>query len=95
MELYDIIWKQQFVDKINDRHDIDVDEVEYVLFSSPYIRRVNRGHVNGEDVYAAYGRSIAGRYIIVFFILKAAHAALPISARDMTTAERRYFDARK
>jgi len=36
-----------------------------------------------------------GRYLIVFFIHKHGNAALPISARDMTTSERRYYERQK
>jgi uncharacterized DUF497 family protein len=67
------------------------DEVEQVLFSKPFIRRAEKGRVQGEDVYVAYGQTTAGRYLMVFFILKDQTAALPSSARDMTQAERRYY----
>ena len=46
-------------------------------------------------MYAAYGQTRAGKYVVVFFIRKPGAAALPISAREMTTAERRYYDAQK
>ena len=94
MEIYDVIWKDQFVDKLAVKHGVSVDEVEEVLFSRAHIRRVERGQVAGEDVHVAYGQTAAGRYLSVFFIRKRA-AALPISARDMTQAERRYYSARK
>ena len=58
----------------------------------PHIRRAGRGDVRGEDLYAAYGQTEAGRYLIVFFIYQGFGAALPISARDMSDAERRYFN---
>jgi uncharacterized DUF497 family protein len=51
--------------------------------------------VEGEDVYVAYGQTDAGRYLSIFFIRKHGTAALPISARDMTQAERRYYNERK
>jgi uncharacterized DUF497 family protein len=44
----------------------------------------------GEHVYAAYGQSATGRYLMVFYIRKLTGALLPISARDMDEAERRY-----
>lgn len=93
MELYDVIWKEQFVEKLAVKHGVSVEEVEEVLFSGPHIRRAERGRVEGEDLYVAYGQTDAGRYLSIFFILKTGTAALPISARDMTTAERRYYDA--
>jgi uncharacterized DUF497 family protein len=43
----------------------------------------------------AYGQTQAGRYLIVIFIRKSHAAALPISARDMTKTEQRYYHAQK
>jgi uncharacterized DUF497 family protein len=48
--------------------------------------------VKGEDLYVAYGQTLDGRHLVVFFIQKYQSAALPISARDMTGAERRYYE---
>ena len=91
MRLYEVIWKEVFVDKLEHKHRVMPDEVEQVLFSKPCIRRAEKGRVQGEDVCVAYGQTAAGRYLVVFFILKYQTAALPISARDMTQAERRYY----
>jgi uncharacterized DUF497 family protein len=91
MRLYEVIWKEVFVDKLEQKHRVMPDEVEQVLFSKPFIRRAEKGRVQDEDVYVAYGQTAAGRYLVVFFILKYQTAALPISARDMTQAERRYY----
>ena len=91
MRLYEVIWKEVFVDKREQKHRVMPDEVEQVLFSKPFMRRAEKGRVQGEDVYVAYGQTAAGRYLVVFFILKYQTAALPISARDMTQAERRYY----
>jgi uncharacterized DUF497 family protein len=92
MRLNEVIWKDYYVDKIEVKHRVFTDEVEEVLFDKPHVRRVQRGHVKGEDLYAAYGQTDAGRYLIVFFIRKERTAALPISARDMTDSEERYYD---
>jgi hypothetical protein len=91
MRLYEVIWKEAFVDKLERKHRVMPEEVEDVLFSRPHIRRAEKGHVQGEDLYVAYGQTAAGRYLVVFFILKYQTAALPISAREMTPAERRYY----
>jgi len=92
MQLNEVIWKDHFVDKIEVKHGVSTDEVEEVLFSKPHVRRAQKGRVKGEDLYAAYGQTDSGRYLIVFFIRKEGAAALPISARDMTDAEERYYD---
>jgi hypothetical protein len=92
MRLYEVIWKDEFVDKIDAKHGVGAEEVEQVLFGKPHVRRAQKGRVKGEDLYAAYGQTDSGRYLIVFFIRKEQMAALPISARDMTDSERRYYE---
>jgi uncharacterized DUF497 family protein len=77
MELYEIIWKDRFVDKIETKHRVHTEEVEQVLFGKPHIRRSHKGHIKGEDLYVAYGQTIGGRYLIVVFIRKEQVAALP------------------
>ncbi len=92
MQLYEVIWKEQFVDKIENKHQVNPDEVEQVLFSQPHVRRAQKGRVKGENLYVAYGQTDGGRYLIVFFIHKPPVSVLPISARDMTVSERRYYE---
>ena len=89
------IWKDQFVEKLRLKHGVDPTEVEEVLRSDAHFRKAERGHVRGEDVYAAYGRTLAGRYLVVFFVLKESNAGMPISGRDMTNSERRYYGKTK
>ncbi|MBI4641090.1 MAG: BrnT family toxin [Candidatus Tectomicrobia bacterium] len=95
MRLYEVIWKDKFVEKIADKHNVTTDEVEGILFSESHVRLAEKGRVKGENLYVAYGQTTAGRYLVIFFILKRRTAALPISARDMTTSERRYYNAQK
>ena len=56
----------------------------------PKIRFVQKGNRKGEDVYMALGRSAAGRYLAVIFIIKK-NNALILSARDMATKERKQY----
>ena len=86
-----IVWKDQFVEKLADKHSVSVTEAEEVLFAEPHIRKVSKGKVKGENVYAAYGQTEGGRYLIVFYIGKTRGDMLPISARDMDDAERKYY----
>jgi len=95
VNLYSIIWKEKFVEKLSVKHAVETDEVEDVLFSRPHVRRFEKGHIKGENLYAAYGQTQTGRYLIVFFVLKNKTSALPISARDMTSSERKYYDNQK
>jgi uncharacterized protein len=95
MELYEVIWKNRLVEKIERKHQVSIEEVEQVLFSTPHTRRTGRGRIKGEDLYVAYGQTLAGRYLVVFFVCKRQGAALPISARDMSAKERKYYERQK
>jgi len=90
--LFDIVWKDTFVTKMASKHSVTTREVEEVLFSKPHVRFATKGRIKGEDLYVAYGVTRGGRYLVVFFIRKRRTAAMPISAREMTPAERRYFN---
>jgi uncharacterized DUF497 family protein len=92
MRIQRVIWLPEIEDKLSCKHQVYVDEVEEVLFDDhPHIRFVEKGHVPGEDLYSAYGRTTAGRWLIVFFIVKGENEALVISARDMERKERRLY----
>jgi uncharacterized DUF497 family protein len=95
MRIKGIIWLPNVVDKLDWKHGIVPDEVEELFGGAPRYRRIERGKVRGEDVYAAMGQTEAGRYLIVFFIHKKSGAALVISARDMTPKERRRYGRKK
>jgi uncharacterized DUF497 family protein len=87
-----IIWKDQFVEKLEQKHGVSVVEVEEVLSGKPLVRRVARGRTKNEDVYSALGQTFAGRYLVVFQIYKGHGVVLPISAREMTSSERKYYE---
>jgi uncharacterized DUF497 family protein len=90
-----IIWKDQFVEKLARKDAVTVIEAEEILGANPHIRRMSKGRVKDEHVYAAFGQTDAGRYLIVFYILKLSGAILPISARDMDDAERKYYEKQR
>ena len=91
LRIVEIIWLPAVVDKLSWKHGVEPREVEEVMFTRPRYRRVQKGHVPGEHLYAAYGQTQAGRYIIVFFIYKVTRQASILSARDMDERERRYL----
>lgn len=68
------------------RHNVTRDEVEDVLYNrASMARRVREGAI------AVYGRTMAGRYLIVFVLPKPAHTVFVLTARDMTNVERRHY----
>ncbi len=95
MRITEIIWKERVVEKIAEKHGVSVAEAEEALLSRPVVRKMVKGRVHGEDLYAALAQIGSGRYLIVFFINKKRGMALPISARDMDRAERNYYGGHK
>jgi uncharacterized DUF497 family protein len=91
MRIKRIKWLVGIVEKLIDKHAVDPYEVEEVLYSRPRFRFATKGNVSGEDLYNAAGTTDAGRYLMIFFVLKPNGEALIISARDMTTSERRTY----
>lgn len=92
MYIDDLIWLPQIVEKLAVKHSVTQVEVEEVITNRPRVRRQESGHRPGEDMYAAYGRTDAGRYLVVFFVRKSLHSALVISARDMDATERKRYE---
>ncbi|MCB9077333.1 MAG: BrnT family toxin [Anaerolineaceae bacterium] len=90
-----VIWLPDIEDKLLQKHGVLAEEVEEVLFDTPRIYFVEKGSRADEDLYAATGQTEAGRYLIVFFILKPKNEALIISARDMDRKERKRYGRRK
>lgn len=91
MKINGIIWIDEIIEKLAQKHHVLQHEVREVLRNKPHFRHVEKGHRKGEDVYAALGRTQAGRYLIVFFVHKKDKRALIVSARDMTASERKRY----
>ena len=91
MEIFDLIFLDRIVEKLDRKHNVQEQEVREIFLRFPVIRFIEKGNRQNENVYAAYGQTDAGRYLIVFFIYKEDNNALILSARDMTNAERRKY----
>lgn len=50
MKLHEVIWKEQYLAKLEVKHNVYVDEVEAVLFRNPIVLRAERGHIKGENL---------------------------------------------
>jgi hypothetical protein len=64
-----IVCPDNITDKLAVKHHLTVREARQVLLSQPRIRFVEYGHAAGEDVYAAFGQTFAGRYVAVFLCI--------------------------
>ncbi len=91
MEIFDLIFLDTIVEKLDRKHNVQEQEVREVFNNSPMIRFAEKGNRKNENVYAALGQTDSGRYLIVYFIYKQDKNALILSARDMDNAERRRY----
>jgi uncharacterized DUF497 family protein len=91
MKIAGFIWLEEIVEKLEVKHQVVSEEVEQVFSNQPRVKRMNKGHYRGEDVYRALGQIDAGRYLTVFFVYKLTHEALILSARDMDDKERKSY----
>ncbi|NJL27526.1 MAG: BrnT family toxin [Thermoanaerobaculia bacterium] len=91
MKLSGVVWLPEIVEKIDRKHGVAVEEVEEALANRPRFRKLERGRIDGEDVYAAYSRTHEGRYLTIILIRKLDRRALIVTARDMDRKERRQY----
>jgi uncharacterized DUF497 family protein len=92
VRIENIVCSQRTEFKLESKHNVTLREARQIFFSSPRIRFVENGHTTGEDVYVAFGQTLGGRYLTVFFIYKPAHKmAVIISARGMSDKERKAY----
>ena len=94
MRIAEIIWLEEIVEKLRRKHGLEPEEVEQALAGRPYFFFAEKGHRKGEDVFGAFGRSDAGRYIVAYFVYKPDKSALIVSARDMAPRDRRRYERR-
>ncbi|MDP2937514.1 MAG: BrnT family toxin [Dehalococcoidia bacterium] len=71
------------------KHHVTPEEVEEVCFSDPLVRR-GRSHS-----YAVYGRTEAGRHLIVFLYPAGGGVFRLATARDMEQAEQHRYQRSK
>jgi len=91
MRITGVIWRREVIDKLAWKHHVTTEEVEEALATTRRFRFIETGDVEGEDLYAAMGRTAAGRYLILYFVYKTTKEALIISAREMTRKEKKSY----
>ncbi len=67
------------------RHGVRPEETEEAFFGGPLFRRARK------SLKAVFGRTDAGRYLFVVFVVKPGGVVRVVTAHDMTAAERRYY----
>lgn len=91
MKVDDIILRDTTLDKLLWKHNVSEAELRQAFNNRHHTRRIEKGKVKGEHLYAAIGRTDAGRNLMIFFILKKNRNALIVTARDLTDSERRRY----
>jgi uncharacterized DUF497 family protein len=94
MRIVDVIWRPEVIDKLIWKHGVDAEEVDQVLFGRPLFRKLQKGFISDEHVYAALGQTESGRHLTVIFIYKVSREALILTARDMDNSERKAYERR-
>lgn len=94
MKIEGLIWLDSIVTKLILKHNVSRDEVSEVLSNKPYFLFVEKGLRKRENVYSAMGKTSIGRYLIIFFVYKITKEALIISARGMSSKERKRYGKR-
>lgn len=79
MHIESIVCSESIEEKLETKHGVVLREVRQVFLNSPRIRFVERGHTKDEDVYGAFGQTLGGRYLSVFFIIQAGDENSPDS----------------
>jgi len=87
----EIIWVESVVEKLQSKHSVSQNEVREVFEGNPRFFFVEEGNFQGEDLYTAMGRTDAGRCLIIFFIYKKNKDAIILSARQMTSKEKKRY----
>ena len=85
MRISEFEWDEGNVLHLALRHGIEPEEAEEILAIDPLFRKTRRGH------YAAFGRTEAGRLLVIVFERRPDGVARVITGWDMDTAERRYY----
>jgi uncharacterized DUF497 family protein len=90
MKIENITWDEDTVDHIS-RHAVSPEEVKEVLFNDSDSPRIMRGK---ENRYLAYGKTNAGRFLLVVLIIANRKTRI-ITARNMTNREKKFYRRKK
>jgi uncharacterized DUF497 family protein len=92
MQIDTIICPESIEEKLARKHHVSMREMRQALLNNPHFRFAEKGHSQGEDVYAAFSQTFGGRYLAIFFVFKPSeNTAIIISARDMSQKERKSY----
>jgi len=88
MQIEAFIWPEDRIEHIA-RHGVTPQEVEEACFGRPLVLRAKSSGEN--PVHYVLGQSEAGRYLFCVVIQFADGHGYPVTAREMTTKEKRRY----
>lgn len=97
VRIVDLYWRRDRIDHIA-RHGVIPEEVDEAVFDDPdgLLLRVGPAERNPEEtIYRYFGRTEAGRWLLVVLLYLGEGVAMPVTARDMTDRERRRVNERR
>ena len=71
MQIESIVCPDYIEEKLESKHNVTCHEARQVLFNKPRFRFAEKGHTEGEDVYAAFGQTFGGTILIGLLHLQA------------------------
>ena len=84
-------WDKGNIDKNWLSHKVKPGEVEEIFFNEPLLISSDETHSQNESRFAALGKSNEGRKLFIVFTIRIIKIRT-ISARDMSTKERKYYE---
>jgi uncharacterized protein len=85
-------WDRGNIDKNLVKHNVENWECEQIFFNKPLLVLDDPKHSLTEKRLAGFGRTDSGRLLVVIFTQRASLVRV-ISARDMNSRERKYYEA--
>lgn len=84
-------WDRGNIDKNLIKHNVENWECEQIFFNRPLLVLEDPKHSISENRWAAFGRTDAGRLLVVVFPRRG-NLLRVISARDMNKKERKFYE---
>jgi len=84
----DVIWDENNLEHVA-HHGVKPTEVEEVLWDDPWFEKRR-----GRQRYQVFGQTDGGRYLMVVLAREYSSIFYVVTARDMTQAEKRYYQRR-
>jgi uncharacterized protein len=88
MRIHDFIWPKERIEHIA-QHGVSPEEVEEVCFGKSFVRRAKSKGKN--PLYYVLGQTKPGRYLFCVVIRFPGGKGYPVTAREMTTKEKRRY----